>query len=91
MTDRETVAVHDDDGNLQWFPVAEAERWSGTALDAGDMYFAAGRWLVLPTLAELTGEPARTVDDDGAMEWFVSNGYVIPEALTDCADRVRLR
>ena len=91
MTDRETVAVKDAEGNLRWFPVADAQRWPGTTMDCGDMYFAAGRWLVLPTLADLTGEPARIVDDDQALEWFVRNGYAIPEALTDFADRVRLR
>ena len=46
MTDRQTVATRDDDGNLRWFPVAEAQRWTATTLDAGDMYFAAGRWLL---------------------------------------------
>ena len=50
MTDRQTVAVRDPEGNLRWFPVAEAEHWHGTTLDAGDLYFAAGRWLVLPTM-----------------------------------------
>ena len=37
MTDRETVAVKDAEGNLRWFPVADAEHWPPTTLDAGDL------------------------------------------------------
>ena len=90
MTERQTVATRDDDGNLWWFPVADAERWTATTLDAGDMYFAAGRWLLLPALADLTGEPARLIDDDAALEWLVCNGYSPPDELADCAARRRL-
>jgi len=90
MTERQTVATRDDDGNLWWFPVADAERWPGTTLDAGDMYFAAGRWLVLPTLAELTGKPARIVGEDVALDWLVCNGYSPPGELAERASNRRL-
>jgi len=90
MTDRQTVAVRDPEGNLRWFPVADAEHWHGTTLDAGDLYFVAGRWLVLPTLADLTGEPARIVDDDVALDWLVCNGYSPPGELAERASNRRL-
>ena len=91
MTERQSVAVRDTDGNLLWFPVAEAERWPPTTLDAGDLYRIGGRWIMRPWVSDVTGEPAQIVDNDKALEWFVSNGYAIPEALADCADRVRMR
>jgi len=48
MTDRETVAVKDAEGNLRWFPVADAEHWPPTTLDAGDLYRIGGRWIMRP-------------------------------------------
>ena len=89
MTERQTVAVRDPEGNLRWFPVADAERWTATTLDAGDMYFAAGRWLLLPAMADLTGEPARIVGDDAALEWLVCNGYSPPDELAERASNRR--
>ena len=48
MTDRQTVAVRDPEGNLRWFPVADAEHWPPTTLDAGDLYRIGGRWIMRP-------------------------------------------
>ena len=48
MTDRETVAVKDAEGNLRWFPVADAEHWPPTTLDACDLYRIGGRWIMRP-------------------------------------------
>ena len=44
-----------------------------------------------PWVSDVTGEPAQIVDNDKALKWFVRNGYAIPEALADCADRVWMR
>jgi len=34
MSERQTVAVKDAEGNLRWFSVVDAEHWHGTTLDA---------------------------------------------------------
>jgi len=93
MTDRQTVAVRDDSGNLRWFPVDDAQRWPGTTLNGGDLYRVAGQWVLMPPLAELLGEPARLIDEDEALTWLATNGYRPDglDELTDCAARRRLR
>ncbi len=90
MTNRQTVAVSDDEGNFLWFSVGDAQRWSGTTLNGGDLYRVAGQWVLVDELSDLTGEPARIVDEDQALRWLTCNGLASPDELMHCASRLRL-
>ena len=37
MTERQTVAVHDGHGQLRWFPVADADRWTAITMEGGEL------------------------------------------------------
>ena len=90
MIDRQTVAVRDDAGDLLWFEVADAQRWTGRSLNGGSLYRVAGKWVLLGMMAELSGEPARIVDEDEALRWLTCNGLAPPDELMHCASRLRL-
>ena len=91
MNEQQTVAARDSEGNLWWFPRAEAHHWESTTLQGGELYRAAGRWVLLPDLASLTGELARIIEEQEALTWLLSNGYAPPGELADFAQRRRLR
>jgi len=91
MNKRQTFAVSDADGNISWFPIAEAQGWAGTTLQDGDLFRAADRWVLLDADAALLGGPGRILDDDAALSWLVVNGYAPPAELAECAARRKLR
>ena len=88
---RQTIATSDAEGQLQWFPVAEAQRWTATTLDGSELFRVAGRWVLLEAMGRLCGEPARIVDDDEALWWLTINGHQPPLELGECAERHKLR
>jgi hypothetical protein len=90
MSERQAVAVRDEAGNLFWFPVVEAMQWAGTTLQRGNLYHAAGQWVLLDELATITGEPARILSDDAALEWLLTNGYLPHDDLTNLSARIKL-
>ena len=90
MTERQTVAVYDSDGQLRWFPVTDVDRWMATTIEGGELYYVAGRWILLPGMADVSGQPAQIITDDEALDWLVSNGYSPPQDLDKPAARRRL-
>lgn len=91
MNERETVAVREADGQSWWFPLNEAQHWTATTMEGGELFRAAGRWILLDAIATLLGGPARIVDDEAALAWLTVNGYMPPAELVECAERRKLR
>jgi hypothetical protein len=85
MDERQTIAVSDTDGNLLWFAVKNSERWCSTTLEADELFRISGRWVLLDATANLLGKPARTIDDEAALSWFVVNGFLPPDELVNFA------
>ena len=91
MNERQAVAVRDDAGQWWWFLVAEATRWHATTLQGGELFRIAGRWAVLDSTAAMCCDPARVIDDQEALSWFLSSGHAPPAELADYAVRCKLR
>lgn len=90
MTERQTVAAHDTEGKLRWFPVADADRWTATTMEGSELFHVAGRWVILPGMAKVSGQPDQIITDDEALDWLDCNGFLPPENLNELAARRRL-
>lgn len=90
MDDRQTVAVQDEAGKLRWFLLTEAKEWAATTLPGGTLYHVAGQWVLLSEVAAITGEPARILNDDAALAWLLTNGYLPHGELVNLSARLKL-
>ena len=88
---RKTIAVQVG-ANVYWFAVDECQQsWASRSPHGGALFLTAdGQFVMLSPYADLTGAPARFVEDEPAVVWLATNGYEMPKQLHHAADTLRL-
>ena len=88
---RKTIAVQVG-AKIYWFAVEECQQsWTSRSPHGGALFLTAdGQFVLLSPYADLTGSPARFVQDEPAVIWLATNGYEMPKQLAHAADGLRL-
>ena len=88
---RKTIAVQVG-AKVYWFAVEECQQsWTSRSPHGGGLFLTAdGQFVMLSPYADLTGAPARFVEDEPAVIWLATNGYEMPEQLRYAANSLRL-